>query len=44
MIVFYVLVDGLWQAPDLAPITPPDPPAASGGYGSGTYGSGPYGG
>jgi hypothetical protein len=44
VIAFYVLIDNLWQALGLSPITPPAPPAVSGGYGFGEYGSGPYGG
>ncbi|MCW2917656.1 MAG: hypothetical protein JWN52_5724 [Actinomycetia bacterium] len=44
MIIIYAMISGLWQAIGHAPITPPDPPAPSSGYGTGPYGSGPYGG
>ncbi|WP_329520498.1 hypothetical protein [Spirillospora sp. NBC_01491] len=40
--VIYRLIDGLWQALDRPPVTPPAPPAAT-PYGRGPYGAGPYG-
>lgn len=41
--IIYELVDGLWQALNTGPVTPPDPPADIGGYGSGGYGATSYG-